>query len=164
VIRKLIPICIVLLAAVVPAAAQSSSGDGLGFDTWGFRLGVADDPDQIVGGLHFDMGELVDRLRLQPDVELGVGDDATTLGVSVPVHYHFDVGESFRPYLGAGVRVVFIDVDLPAGAQGDDSDTEIGLEAIGGLEWKGSDGSFFLELTAHFNDVHDFQLMAGWSF
>lgn len=164
-IRKFLLVCILIVAAVAPAVAQSSSSGDVDLRTWGFRIGVADDPDQVVGGIHFDLGELVDDLRLRPDVEIGVGDDATTLGISVPVHYHFDVGESFQPYVGAGVRVVYIDVDLPPGARGDDSDTEIGLEAIGGLEWRGRDGgSFFLELTAHFNDVHDFQLMAGWSF
>jgi len=129
---------------------------------WGLRVGLADDPDQLVAGVHFDLGEIVEHLRLQPNIELGVGDDHTTLFATGALHYRFDVKAQLRLYAGAGVTLGFIDHDH---GNNDDTDFEIGLKVIGGIEWqlkKAQD--FFLELNLGVGDIHDAQVLVGWTF
>ena len=43
----------------------------------GVRAGVSVDPDQFYFGGHYETGELIDRLYLRPNLEVGVGDDVT---------------------------------------------------------------------------------------
>jgi hypothetical protein len=138
----------------------------MSLQTWGFRIGVATEPDQAVGGVQFDLGEIVRRLHLEPNLELGVGDDHTVLSGTVPVHYRFDAGAAnVEPFAGGGVALAYIDRDLPRRSRGDDQDVEIALKLIGGLDWPLSSGRRFrLELDLHAGDIYDAQMMASWSF
>ncbi len=156
--RHLAVLC--LLAAAPPAAAE------LGFFGWGPRLGVGDDPDQVLIGLTQDFGELVDRLRLQPSLEVGVGDDHTIVSGVVPVHYRFTAGGGAVPYLGGGVLLAWIDRDLPPQARGrDDSEFDIAPVLVGGVEWPaGRRGDAFLELQVPGGDAHDAKLVLGYLF
>ena len=143
----------------------ATGGGGIGWNGWGLRAGFTDDSDQVVGGAHFNLGEFAHNLRFQPDVQLGSGDDHTTLYGTAPVYYRFDTGKRFTPYAGGGVSAGYVDRDLPAGSSGDDSDFEFGGKATGGMEWPRSEGqAFFLELSLGFGDVHDLQFIAAWSF
>jgi len=173
--RCLIALAIVTLA--VPAWAESTEatqttsygtatgGAGIGWNGWGLRAGFTDDIDQVVGGAHFNLGEFTDNLRFQPDVQLGSGDNHTTLYGTAPVYYRFGTGTSFTPYAGGGVSAGYVDRDLPVGSTGDDSDFEFGGKVTGGMEWPRPDGqAFFLELSLGFGDVHDAQFIVAWSF
>ena len=158
--------------ASASAATQSesrdpaySTGSDIGWRGWGVRAGVTDDPDQVVGGVHFNLGEFVRHLRFQPDVQLGVGDDVTTIYGTAPVYYRFGTETRFTPYAGGGVSLGFVDRDLPASSNADDTDFEIGGKLTGGLEWPlEGDGAFFVELSLGFGDIHDAQIVAAWSF
>jgi opacity protein-like surface antigen len=142
-----------------------STGSDIGWRGWGLRAGVADDVDQVVGGAHFNLGEFVPHLRFQPDVQLGSGDDHTTLYGTAPVYYRFGTETRFTPYAGGGVSMGFVDRDLPAGSNADDTDFEIGGKVTGGMEWPRPEGqAFFLELSLGFGDVHDAQFLVAWSF
>jgi opacity protein-like surface antigen len=146
-------------------STKYSAGSDIGWQGWGLRVGVADDPDQVVGGVHFNLGEFVPHLRFQPDVQLGVGDDFTTLYATAPVYYRFGTETRFTPYAGGGVSLGFVDRDLPAGSNADDTEFEIGGKVTGGMEWPRSRSkAFFLELSLGFGDIHDAFLVAGWSF
>src|SRR5512147_2409723 len=79
-------IALPLLVLAVPASAQQ-----MGYYGIGPRVGVASDPDQVVGGMQFNFGEFVPRLRFQPNFEVGVGDDYTIITATFPVHYRFKV-------------------------------------------------------------------------
>lgn len=143
----------------------AAAGSNIGWNGWGVRAGVTDDVDQVVGGAHFNLGEFVPHLRFQPDLQLGVGDDHTTLYGTAPVYYRFGVDRRFTPYAGGGVALGFVDRDLPAGSNADDSDFEVGGRLTGGLEWPRPEGqAMLLELSFGFGDVHDAQLTAAWSF
>ncbi len=143
----------------------STGGSDIGWNGWGLRAGVTVDIDQVVGGAHFNLGEFARNLRFQPDVQLGAGDDHTTLYGTAPVYYRFDTATRFTPYAGGGVTVGYVDHDRPAGSNGKESDVEVGGKATGGLEWPRPDGqAFFLELSLGFGDVHDVQFIAAWSF
>ncbi len=146
-----------------PVLAQSTEPPKLEMRGWGLRVGLADDPDVVVGGVHFNLGEIAEHLRLQPSIELGIGDDHTTLFFTGALHYRFNVNTGFTPYAGGGLALGFIDRDR--GRADDDTNFEIGLKATGGIEWQLSNAkAFFVELQLGIGDVHDTQVMAGWFF
>jgi len=152
-------------ASVEPTPSSSTpSTHGMGWKAWGVRLGVADDADQVVGGAHVNLGEVMRHVRFQPDLQLGAGDDFTTLYATAPLYYRFDTASRMTPYAGGGVALGYVDVDLPEGSNGDDSSFEVGARATGGLEWPRVDGAFFVELSLGFGDVHDATVMAAWTF
>ena len=147
-----------LLALAVPVSAQQMGYYGLGP-----RVGVASDPDQVVGGMQFNFGEFTPRLRFQPNFELGIGDDYTIVTVTAPVHYRFKVDANVVPYAGGGITLGYVNHDLNNGQN--DSDFEIAAKAVGGVEWplKGNT-QFFLELNVGVGDIQDAEVLAGWMF
>ncbi len=146
------------------AGASSSATAGIGWNGWGVRVGFASDADQVVGGAQFNLGEFVDNLRFQPDVELGAGDNVTTLYGTAPVYYRFQTASTMTPYAGGGLAMGFVDYDNPVTGKGDTS-FEVGARATGGLEWgRGDNQAFFVEASLGFGDVHDFQIVGAWQF
>ncbi len=162
--------CALLAGLAAPAMAQQ--GGSAGLRGWGPRVGLADDPDQAVVGIHWDLGNVADRLRFVPNFELGVGDDHHLLVGNAPLHYVFRrVEAGFTPYAGGGLAFGLVDHDHRRnrgrfGDDGDDdTDFEVAVKAIGGLEWRLSDGTdFAVELNLVFGDLHDVQVLAGWTF
>jgi len=148
-------------------AADSRPASASGLRGWGPRVGLASDPDQVIAGIHWDAGRLAPRVRFQPDVEIGLGDDVFILGFTAPVHYRFPVKGDIHPYAGGGVTLGYVNVDLPAGAddRADDDDLEFAVDLIGGMEWQLRSGNlFFVEFDLLAGDLQDFQLVAGWTF
>ena len=151
--------------AIPSGQVTQSTPSNLGWQGWGLRVGVTDDADQVVGGAHFNLGELMNNLRFQPDVQLGSGDDLTTVYGTAPLYYRFGTSSNVTPYAGGGVALGYVDRDLPASSSGDDTDFEFGAKATGGIEWLRKGGeAFFLELSLGFGDVHDAQIVAAWTF
>ncbi len=145
-----------------PSYTSSSSSSGIGWNGWGVRLGLADDMDQVVGGAQFNLGEFERNIRFQPDIQLGEGDDFTTVYGTVPVYYRFETNTRFTPYAGGGPAFGYVDHDK---GPNDHSDFEVGAKATGGLEWPKPDGqAFFIELSLGFGDVHDATIVAAWAF
>ena len=131
------------------------------YQSWGVRGGFANDPDQLVIGVHFDLGQILDNLQFRPNIELGIGDDHTVLAVTAPVHYRFKAHSEVRPYAGGGPAIGLVDRDRP----GAGTDLEIALKAVAGAEWRLRNGNdFFVELNLVFGDLHDAQILAGWTF
>jgi opacity protein-like surface antigen len=171
-------VVISLVAIASPALAETTNAnveqtpssstvrtENLGWHSWGVRLGVTDDSDQVVGGAHVNCGEPFNNVRLQPDLQLGSGDDHTTIYGTVPLYYRFDIASRMTPYAGGGLALGYVDVDLPEGSNGDDSSFEVGGRATGGLEWPRAGGrAFFVELSLGFGDVHDATVLAAWTF
>src|SRR5262245_8488909 len=70
--------------AVAQTSTTTSSGgsggvSGIGWEGWGVRVGLSSDPDQAFGGVHFNLGHFARDVRFRPTIELGLGDDVTTL-------------------------------------------------------------------------------------
>jgi len=148
----------------VPVQAQDAgSQKSHDWSGWGVRVGLADDPDQVIIGGQYDFGEIADRVHFEPNVELGIGDDHTILSGTAAFHYHFPSANKMRPYAGGGLAVGLVDSDRPG--RNDDTDFEIALKAVGGFRWPLKSGNeFFLELDLVFGDLHDTQVLAGWRF
>jgi len=155
------------LAALMPADEALAQGTtGIGWKGWGVRVGASADPDQVYGGVHFNLGEFAKDVRFRPTVELGFGDDVTTLQALAEVHYVFSKVQVWTPYVGGGIGLAYVNVDDDNSGNGDDSDTEFALSIMGGVETKLKSGNGFLiegKIGIGDNDP-DFKLGVGWSF
>ncbi len=172
-ITRIQRIVLLLLLPVLstPALAQSR---GFGFQGWGPRVGISSDPDQVIGGVHFDLGDFARGVRFQPSAEIGFGDDVVTLLANGMVSYYFPIDAPVTPYAGGALTVAFYDFDSDCEGfggrfgrgRGDcDSETEIGPTAVGGIEMKLDGGSRFLaELNVGFADLPEVKVVAGWTF
>ena len=164
-VKKLIALCVLALAIPVVALAQSSSGSGGPILTAGGpRIGFSSGPDQVLFGGQLDLGNIAPDLTLNPNGEIGFGDDATTISLCGDLHYHFQLNDSpWRPYVGAGIGFTHISVDL--GPFGDASDSFVGMNIIGGAIVPTQSGSrFFAEMKLGIGDIPDFKLLIGWNF
>ena len=57
-------VCLVAVIALSAGSSMAQDDDEFGLRGWGPRVGLAADPDQIVAGVHFDLGERADARRL----------------------------------------------------------------------------------------------------
>ena len=157
---------LMVMTATLLLAAQAASADSrdrsFGYYGWGPRVGLSVEPDQIVVGAHLDLGEPIARLRLQPNFELGFGDDVTVFEINAPLHFRFaDPIDVWSPYLGGELGWVL------ASYEGDgDEQSDLGVKIVGGFERHISGGDkFFLEAKIGLSDdVSDFKFLAGWTF
>jgi len=159
-----VPVLLVL-AALVPADEALAQGTaGIGWKGWGVRVGASANPDQIYGGVHFNLGEFAKDVRFRPTIEIGFGDDVTTVQALAEVHYIFSKVQVWKPYVGGGIGLTYNNVHN--NDHGDHSDTQFSLAAMGGVETKLKSGNgFFIEGKIGFGDNDaDFKAGVGWSF
>jgi hypothetical protein len=136
----------VLASMAVPSLA---SAQGLGV-----RAGASVDPDQFYFGGHYESRPLVEQLHFKPNVELGVGDDITTLGINLEFVYKIPIdGSPWNLYAGGGPAVNFYSFN-------NNSDTEGGLNVLFGAET--SQGLFF-ELKLGALDSPDLKFGVGYT-
>ena len=156
-----------ILSLGLPAVAQAD----MGLVGVGPRVGISSDPDQVVIGATFDLGEFAKNVRFQPSLELGLGDHTTTYQGNFMVSYYFPVRAKVTPYAGGSVSIAYYDFrscrGFAVGFGGrfacDSNSTEIGPVAVGGIETKVSAGTRFLaELQIGFGDLPETKVVAGW--
>jgi hypothetical protein len=73
---------IVVAAVSLTVLASPARAQGLGV-----RAGASAAPDQFYAGAHFETGELAERLRFRPNVEVGVGDNVTLVALNFEFTY-----------------------------------------------------------------------------
>ena len=152
-----------LFIVFVPAAAEESNTTASDTSTWGVRVGLGTDPDQLIGGVNFLETVIAKNVYLEPNAELGFGDDHIILSATAPFHYRFQTQAKVQPYAGGGVTIGLDRHDKP----NDNSDTnfEIALRATGGVIFGLKGGTeMFGELNLIFGDLHQIQAMVGWRF
>lgn len=111
----------VLLAA--PAAAQVSTG---------IRAGASVDPDQFYFGGHVETRELVENTTFRPNVEIGIGNEVTTIALNFELAYKFPTNRPWRPYVVGGPALNIYDTDLDTDSRGG-FNIGIGVQHSGGL-------------------------------
>ena len=132
---------------------------------WGVRFGFADDPDQVVVGAQYDIGEVADHIHVVPMFEAGFGDDATVLSFSAMAYWHFKKPEKIDPYAGAGVEAGWVDFDNDSPGNDGNSDFEIQVNVAGGLRFPlKNHNEVFVELVLGGGDLHDAKIMGGFRF
>src|ERR1700674_5126299 len=97
----------VLLA--VPASAQVSAG---------VRVGASLDPDQFYFGGHIETPPLADHVHFRPNVEVGIGNNATVVAINFELAYKFPSQQAWHLYAAAGPALNIIDANHATSAQG----------------------------------------------
>lgn len=153
-----------LVAGCVLTTGTNVYAQDLGLFGWGVRGGGSLDPDQIVVGVHVDLGTITENLYFRPNLEFGFGDDAETATLNAAFHYHFDTKwERWEPYAGGEAGINYIEVDLPNGFDADD--TEPAINGVFGIDTETTNGDRLLfELKIGLIEEPDFKLLAGWTF
>lgn len=154
-------ITLALAPCAARAARESDPGSDIGFRGWGPRLGLSIDPDQFHFGAHLDFGNFARHVRFQPNIEVGVGDNVTLATINAEAAYRFlSRWDVWTPYVGGGLGANVKRLD-----NGNDSETDVGVNALGGIERGLAGGDrFFLEAKFSLNDVPDAKVTAGWTF
>ncbi len=104
--------------------------------------------------MHYETPPLIDRLYFRPNLEVGLGDDLTHVGLNMEFVYKFPRRRDWNLYAGGGPAVNFYSFD-------DDTNTEGGLNLIIGAEQ--SRGLMF-EMKFGTFDSPDFKFGVGWTF
>jgi hypothetical protein len=130
---------------VTPAAAQ-----GLGV-----RAGASIDPDQFFFGGHLETPPLVDQLLFRPNVEIGLGNDVTVVGLNVEFAYVLPpAGGGWSLYAGGGPALNIIDTETETNSEG-------GFNILFGAS---HEGGLFGEVKVGFLDSPDFKVGVGYTF
>jgi hypothetical protein len=132
---------------VLAMAATASAQDA------GVRAGVSVNPDQFYFGAHVETAPLVDRLRFRPNVEVGVGDDATLIGFNIEFAYFFPSKNQWQLYAGGGPALNIIDVH-------DDTHTEGGFNILVGAQHR---KGLFVEFKVGAIDSPDLKFGVGYT-
>ncbi len=154
----------IAVAALLGCVASGPALSDVGYRGWGPRVGISDNPDQVVVGAHWDLGEFAPRVRWQPSVDFGFGDNTFAFTGNLMVAYYFPVKASVTPYAGGQLTAAYFKFHNHNGR--DDSDTAIGPAGVGGIETRLKSGIRFLaEIQIRLaGDIPDAKLLVGWTF
>lgn len=153
---------ILLCLAVV---AIAGAGTARAETAWGLRGGATFDPDQVHVGAHLNGGELFNDGWFIPNIEIGFGDNLTLVALNPELVYKFAKRSraDWGFYIGGGLGLNFYSWDNRG--NGDNSDTELGVNFLGGMSRKLSAGNdFFVELKLGAADSPDAKVTAGFTF
>jgi opacity protein-like surface antigen len=163
--QRLLVLC--ALGALLPLAAHAAGTAGAVGTRYGVRGGFSSSPDQLVLGGQMTIGEVAPNLSFDPNIEMGFGDNTTLIGFNLDMHYHFDLrNTSWRPYVGGGAGINYIQTDVPPGVGGDNSVTKVAGSFIFGAGVPTHSGNqFFAELKFGLGTyAPDFKMLVGWNF
>lgn len=147
----LLSLSVALGLVAAPAFAQSSGG--------GIRGGVSGDPDQFYFGAHLDTGPLVEMLTFRPNVEIGLGDDLTTVAANFEFVYWFPLRRApWSIYAGAGPALNVYRWDR---GRNDETETEPGFNVLLGIQHR---RGLFTEFKLGLIDSPEVKFGLGFSF
>ena len=135
------------VAWVQPVSAQDGPG---------LRAGFSASPDQFYFGGHYVTRPIWDRLRFQPNVEAGFGDDRTVVAIAMEFGYWMPVSPDWQAYVSGGPAM---NISSSNGKSGDDVGP--GLTVGVGLRRR---GGLFFEMKVGAFDSPDFKLAVGYTF
>jgi hypothetical protein len=164
--KKLVFLTLILSLVCSSVFAQADPPQRTGFRGWGPRIGLTIDPDQFHFGGHMDLGYFAEHVRVQPNFELGFGDDLMLAAANLEGAFRFATNwDVWTPYLGGGLGINFYEWEDDHPGRGNGSDTELGVNLLGGIEKGISNGDrFFIEIKLGFADSPDFKATVGWTF
>jgi hypothetical protein len=139
---------LIVLAMCLIATSASAAN-------FGVRGGLSVDPDQFHVGGHVDIGTIFEPIRFVPNLEVGFGDNTTLFAVNGD--FLWDIPESSF-YVGGEIAVNFFSYD---NGRVDDSDSEVGLSALGGWNFQ---SPWLLELKFGLSHSPDFKATVGYTF
>ena len=125
-------------------------------DGFGVRGGVSADPDQFYFGAHYVTSPIASRVRFQPNLEVGVGDDVTTVAVNFEFAYWARLNPQWQLYAGGGPAINVYDFE-----RHDEGDTEPGMNLMIGFRHR--EGLFF-EFKVGLVDSPEVKFGVGYTF
>lgn len=141
----------IVLLSLSFSNANAQGGDAPGF---GIRAGLGLNPDQFVAGAQFSIGKKAGIARIVPSVDLGFGDNLTSIVFNCDFLFRLRVEDtSFGLYGGGSPTLVLYDYE-------GGSNWEFGVTVVAGVEInliKGHPNN--LELRLGIGDVPDFRLL-----
>ena len=144
--RRILVVCAVFVIGL------ASRVEAQGF---GIRAGVSADPDQFYGGIDYETAELLDRLRFRPNLEIGVGDDATLTTVNFEFAYRIPIQKQpWSVYVGGGPALVISHAH-------DDTNTGGGFNILLGIAHR---RGLFAEIKVGAIDSPGFKFGVGYRF
>lgn len=164
-LRKTTLYCAALVAAVLSTDAGVAVSREFGYNGWGPRAGFSSDPDQIFFGAHLDYGDIVPGLGFRPNATIGFGNDVTIVSINPDIAYRLLVEGAGWFYFGGLLAFQYMNYDVPDRYDDkdvDDSDTELGLHILGGLELQSK--PVLLELNIGLDEAPDLKAAIGYTF
>jgi hypothetical protein len=147
-------VCLFLATAPRPALAQIGAG-------FGVRAGVSANPDQFHFGAHYDTGPLFDRLSFRPNLEVGLGDDVTTIAANFEFAYWFPIKRKpWAVYVGGGPALIVYSFNVPVDEHGGNTDTQPGFNLLVGIAHA---RGFFAEAKLGLIDSPEAKFTVGYS-
>ena len=154
---------LLLLALLWVGISWAEAPPRIGYHGWGPRVGVASDPDLAYVGAQVDFGDFADRVRFQPNFEIGSGDDETVASFDFEAAYRLLPGwREWSPYVGGGVGLNFDEA-----GRGPDRihDDEMGASFLTGMEKGMPDGDrVFFDLKLGLVDAPALKIGFGYTF
>lgn len=151
--------------AICAVASPSQAQEDMGFFGYGLRFGGSIDPDQVTVGTYVKLGKMTQMFSFRPSVDFGFGDDLFTVAGNVDAQVDFvDFEGSYKPFVGGGLGLIYYNVSDDS-FEGDDSDTEIGVNLYGGVERDfGSYKRGYAEVRVGIDDLPDLKFTLGFGF
>jgi hypothetical protein len=145
-----------LLCYVFQTPVQGLEDDPSGLG-WGLRGGLGLSPDQVVLGAQYSLGKKFEVVRVVPSVDLGFGDNVTTLDINGDLLFRItlpDVNLGF--YGGGGPTLAFWDYD-------GGSDWKLGLSLVLGTQVRiFENNATNLEVRIGVGDVPDWRFILAF--
>ncbi len=131
---------------------------------FGLRGGLSLSPDQFHFGAHVDLGPQIDMVRIVPNIEIGLGDNATLIALNSDFIYDFPE-TPWSAGAELGINIYSFDVPNIPGIEIDDTSTDIGLSILGDYHLTLNSGRILLlEAKLGLSDSPDFKFTVGWDF
>lgn len=156
VVRRVVVVGLMIVVVLLAREASAQSGPGL-------RAGVSADPSQFYFGGHYWSAPIVDALRFQPNLEVGVGNDLTLVAANIEFAWWIRLPKSaWSVYLGGGPAMNVYSYDEDRGPRGrDDTEVKGGLNFLVGLA---SRQGLFFEMKVGAIDSPGFKFGVGFTF
>jgi hypothetical protein len=144
-----------LLTSVFAASFVFFSAPAFAQSHVGIRAGVSSDPGQFFFGGHVETNPLMKNLTFRPNVEIGLGDDITTVALNIEFAYWIPLdNKSWRLYVGGGPAANFYDTE-------GDSDVRGGFNLLVGGQ---HNGGLFVEFKVGLVDSPEVKFTVGYAF
>ena len=152
-----------LLAVVtIGMIAAPGTASAFGYAGVGGKLGYASSED-LDGtaelGVHAEMEQPGTKVHLQPNLRYWKVDGLRDVSPNVDVYYHFNPEGKVTPYVGGGLGLNFMHNDRFAR-----SDTDLGMNVMGGVRFPGEANHYFLEGRYTASDVSQASVAVGVTF
>lgn len=157
---KLFKTCLLVTfgVCVIAGAGWAQTSQNKVAKGFGLRTGYGTNPDQFVFGAQAVLGKTLGFMRFAPSIDAGFGDDLSS--------YLFNADFrllSFSPpgspaglYAGTGASIAVYNFS------NDGSDTEVGLNVIGGLTFPmGQKNEYNFEVRFGFGDMPELRVLFG---